>query len=216
MNNIIVTGMMVLGMAFGLSGCQGDERITQVSAQERKAQIEVDNKSALEMETDLQIRQRFYQGVAGTFEGMATGESGTNYKIRILLIPSLPPFKPNRIRMREEVASDLSKLFFNAQVILWNPESKIGAVGCLASGISPDLNKGEVIIASPDCPNVYKILIHNQGLINGKVQGTSFENSAAVAQALMDGNENTVQALYGTIHPKTTSETINFGVERTL
>jgi hypothetical protein len=212
----LILAMSILGMSAFLTGCQGDERIAEVSAKEREGQILIENENASKMEADLQTRQNFYQGVAGSYEGMAISDSGSTYKIRIQLIPSLPAFTPDRIRMREEVASDLNNLYFNAQVLLWSPESAIGAVGCLATEIRPDLNKGEIIIASPDCPNVYKIRIHGLPLISGKVQGASVENTAAISSALMKGKMNSVQSVYGIIQPKTTSDVIRFDAERYL
>ncbi len=138
--------MMLVTVMFGLSaalvGCQGDERIGEVSAKEKEAQVKVENDLAVKMEADLQTRQKFYQGVAGVYEGQAQADSGAIYKIRIRLVPSLPVFKAERVRMREEVASDLNNLFYNAQVLLWTPESKIGAVGCRATGIRADLENG--------------------------------------------------------------------------
>ena len=212
--------MMLVTVMFGLSaalvGCQGDERIGEVTAKETEAQIKVENQLATKMEADLQTRQNFYQGVAGVYEGQAQSESGIIYKIRIRLVPSLPVFTADRVRMREEVASDLNNLFFNAQVLLWTPESKIGAVGCRATGIRADLAAGLIEIASPDCPNFYTIRINDSGLISGKVQDSSQDNSARIAQGIMSGKISKAATIFGEIQPTSSSDLLTFAAERAV
>jgi hypothetical protein len=213
MNNKLLM-VLGIGLSAALTGCQGDERIGEVSTKERQAQIDVENKLATEMENDLQTRQKFYQAVAGVYEGQAQANSGTVFNIRIRLVPSIAPFSAKRVRMREEVASDLNNLYYNAQVLLWTPESKVGAVGCRATGIRANLNEGTIEIASTDCPNFYTIKINDEGLINGKVQDTSVANSQRIARGIMDGKITKAASIYGEIQPTSSSDALNFTAER--
>jgi hypothetical protein len=123
----------------------------------------VDEESALrirEMEEDLMKRQSFYEAVKGTYEGKLEG-TPKDFRIRITLVPSLPPYLPGRVRTEEEIRSDLEKLHFNIQVVQWDSQDELSAVGCLVQGVKPDLINGEIQIASESCPNLYLIKIAN-------------------------------------------------------
>ncbi len=192
----------------------------EISKKGTQAQLETEQKfkAALsnDMETDLTRRQRFYQGVAGVYEGTIQTKSG-NFNMRIRLVPSLPLYKNTRIRMQEEIAEDLNKLYFNAQIIQWTPGSNLGAVGCRVSEIRADIDQGQISIASPDCPNFYQIQVNEEAPIVGHVsQDTRGERSRRVAQGILEGSVANVKFLEGVIQPTSTSEQYVFQVARVV
>ncbi len=127
-----------------------------------KAAIEAQNKRATEMEQDLSRRHLFYQALKGRFEGSFTTELG-EFQIRIILSPSLNPLATDRVRLPEEVASDLNNLHFNAQFQQWSTNRPTSAVGCRVENILPDITKGALSIVSANCTNVYFLVLSETG-----------------------------------------------------
>ncbi len=196
-------GMIALGGALLLSGCQGDERLSEVSAVQTEAQIKAENenlfKKSRSMEEDLEKRHRFYQALKGKYEGSFQSEIG-EINFRITFSPSLPPYKTDRVRQLEEIASDLNNLYLNVQVIQWNPSSSTSAVGCRVSQIRPDIMNGEITIASESCSNLYRLRI-------GEVSGGNQENSPAYSRRMSEwisyGQMEKVEAVIGEVQPST-------------
>ncbi len=212
----IQMGLVLIGLSI-FSGCQdGNESISDVSGKEAQAQLtaerEFQRARAAELETDLAERQNFYQKVAGTYEGTLKGASGT-FKIRIKLIPSLPNYRPSRIRLPEEVVNDLNNLFFNVQVIQWKEGAGLGAVGCKATQIKPDLETGKIAIASADCPSFYEFQIgdHTASSLEASARNTQ---SAQLAEGLRRGTVQDVAFLTGSVAPSTSSDILTFSAEK--
>lgn len=170
------------------------------------------------MEEDLATRQLFYRAVRGTYEGALSTESG-EFKIRITLVPSIPPYVVPRVRQLEEITHDINALYFNAQVVQWNPSNKLSAVGCRVENIRPDIIRGEIQIASKDCPNLYLLKIAdvetakalNQA--NGKIPSDS-ELSAAVAESIREGKMSELPEIRGEVHPSTNASIYSLTVKR--
>lgn len=210
------TMVMMLGLAIMLSACQDDSRLAEIKNQELTTEQQFKKNLANDMETDLTRRQRFYQGVAGVYEGTIQTQSG-NFNIRMRLVPSLPPYQQTRVRMQEEIAQDLNNLYLNAQIIQWSAGSNVGAVGCRVSGIRADIDQGQILIASPDCPNFYQIQVTEASPTGAKVpQDGQGENSRRVSQALLEGRVKKVKFLEGIIQPTSTSEQYLFQAERVV
>ena len=197
----IVSGLLV-GSVIVLGGCQGDERLSQVSTLQTEAQLQAENenlaKKSKVMEEDLEKRHRFYQALKGKYEGSFQSEIGP-INFRITFSPSLPPYKTDRVRQLEEVSSDLNNLYLNVQVIQWNPSSQTSAVGCRVSQVRPDIMNGEIIIASESCSNLYRLRI---GEVNsGQEDGSS--NARRMSEWIAARQMEKVEAIMGEVQPST-------------
>lgn len=206
----IITAILIL------AGCaQDNQKLASNAAIQGRAssdaQIQAENnnlsnRSSL-METDLATRQRFYQALRGKYEGDLQTEQGT-YKVRITLVPSLPPYTPTRVRLPEEIASDLNNLYFNAHVIQWNPANTLSSMGCRVAHIRPDINTGEVVIASENCPNLYTLALADSA------PSTQAIGSVQLASRILQGSLQKITELLGEIQPSTNSAIYHFKAQR--
>ncbi len=170
------------------------------------------------MEADLATRHLFYQALKGTYEGALATERG-EFKVRITLVPSLPPATYVRSRQLEEITSDLNNLFFHAQVLQWNPANRLSSVGCRVENIRPDINKGEIAIASSNCPNLYKLRIADpeaERSVRTEENPTPKdpEVSNATATAIRDGKITELAEIRGEVHPTTNASIYTLSVKR--
>lgn len=199
-------GMMALGGALFLSGCQGDERLSEVSTVQTEAQLQAENENLAKkskiMEEDLSRRHRFYQALKGKYEGSFQSGIG-QINFRITFSPSLPPYRTDRVRQLDEISSDLNNLFLNIQVVQWNPtptpEGDIAAVGCRVSQVKPDLMNGEITIASESCPNLYRLKISE----TGSTPEDDGLQARSMAQLITEGKIERVETIIGEIQPST-------------
>jgi hypothetical protein len=200
-------------LALVLFACNddGEERLAERARIEGQgtaaAEVESLRRRATEMEADLASRQAFYQKVRGTYEGNLSTDVGT-FRVRLILVPSVPPYRSDRIRTLEEITADLTNLSFTAQVIQWNPQVSLSAVGCRVDSIRPDLTTGEFNIASRDCPNLYTIHLSSGSLDE---QGIS----KRIADEIREGKVESVSALSGRMYPTTSSSVYEFHAVRT-
>lgn len=204
-----------------VSGCsdQGNERLSEKATIEGKAsseaQIQTENQNrqqkASEMEADLVVRHRFYQAARGTYEGDLETEQGA-FKVKLTLIPSLPPYAVSRTRQLDEITADLNNLYFNVQVVQWNPANRLSAVGCRIAHVRPDIVSGEINIASENCPNFYSLKISDGPMPTSSA--TDMARSASVASFVRDGRITQVSSVYGEVQPSTNASTYRFSATR--
>ena len=173
---------------------------------------------ALLMESDLATRHLFYQALKGTYEGDLSTER-SKFKVRVTLVPSLPPATYARTRQLEEIAADLSNLYFHAQIVQWNPANKLSAVGCRVENIRPDINKGEIAIASSNCPNLYKLRVVDSEAARSVTDEASPAPSAAsvssaTAKAIREGRIGELEEIRGEVHPSTNASIYTLSVKR--
>jgi hypothetical protein len=213
----LLSGVLIL-LLIGCAEKQGDEQLrkkAQIEGEESaQKQQQAENGTrvsrATEMERDLAQRQRFYQALKGVYQGKLSTEVG-EFNVRFTFAPSLPPY-PTTGRTRDigEIEADLTNLYFNIQVVQWNPENNLGAVGCRVQGVRPDLNTGEIIIAAQDCPNAYAIYIS---------QKSSNSDPTAVSKsmttAILAGKSSSVSRIVGQIKPTNNASVYQFYAERT-
>ena len=196
-----------------LAGCMGgNENITEVSKLEAQGAFEAQRIRSLELEADLEKRQGFYQRVAGTYEGELQGPAGT-FQIRVKLVPSLPYFKPSRVRLPDEVANDLNNLYFNVQVHQWRAGDTLGAVGCKALQVKPDLETGKIKFPGADCSSFYELQIAEK-TSRSMSQAARDEESSLMAARLREGDPTPVQLLVGEVAPSSSSQVFKFTAER--
>ncbi len=218
----IIVGVFFVSI---LSGCQNDDRLKEVTsvqtAAELKQQKEFQESRAQILETDLAERQKFFQGAAGTYEGTVQTPDG-DYSIRIRLVPTVPPYKPDgRIRYEEEVINDINALHFSAQIMQWKPGSAIGVMGCRVDDIRPDLNEGVIQIADPECPSFYEIHISDGQPSAGRTTATQqramrAQGARNLSARLMAGERDEVPALTGEVYPTSASVAYPFTAKRRI
>jgi hypothetical protein len=203
----------LLGLMFLMAGCNNEAGQAALDAQNEryaltalKAEEADRNRRAQDMEKDLASRQRFYEAVRGVYEGTVTTESGT-FQIRLMLVPSLPPYRTERTRTLAEIESDLANLHFNVQVVQWSAGTPLSAVGCRIENVHPDIYRGTIEIASESCPNVYRLKL------GGKGEGGPKE-SEEIAQALLAGRQDTAGDIVGQMYPTTTAAVYQLSVSR--
>lgn len=224
------------GKAVAVAGMQAQienlELVVQRARAEGRAQAEAEINAgnanlaakAQLMEADLASRQLFYQALKGTYEGALSTERG-EFKVRITLVPSLPPTAYSRTRQLEEITSDLNNLFFHAQVLQWNPANRLSSVGCRVENIRPDVNKGEISIASSNCPNLYKLRIvdpeaersvDDARAARTEVQPASKDSEVAktTALAIREGKISELAEIRGEVHPTTNASIYTLSVKR--
>lgn len=206
--SVLCVGLLVL------AGCDEGEFnvLGEQAALQAQKQVDAENenllKRAAEMEADLASRQRFYEGVRGTYEGVFQTDAG-EFNMRVTLVPSVPPYRSSRIRSLEEIASDLSNLHFNIQIVQWSPSSPMSAVGCRIEEVRPDLVRGRIDIASENCANAY-VMTLSEGALREAVS----REAESIAEALIGGSQNTVSRIVGQVLPSTTASIYEFSVVR--
>lgn len=209
--------VLVISM-FALGCNQGDERLVEKARIEGQASSEAATQSAneslakkaSEMESDLAVRHRFYQALKGTYEGAMETEQG-EFKVKITLVPSLPPYATGRTRQLEEIAADLNNLYLNVQVVQWNPANRLSAVGCRIEQVRPDIVSGEISIASENCPNFYGLRIADEGANVSKFDPA---RSGVIASYVRDGRMDRVASIQGEVHPTTNASVYQISVSR--
>ncbi len=205
----------------GVFGCgTGDDRLrekaqieSQQSAQNQaKAENERLEKWAEQMEADLDRRHSFFEALTGVYEG--TDVSGnSSWSVRVIFSPSFPRY-PNSDRPRtiEELSYELNNLYLNAQVVTWSP-LKGGddavpefAAGCVFESIRPDLRLGRMFLASENCKSTFGFYLseldENGEIISSKEPESK---SASIANDVVKGKRNSVNALLGTKQTNLTS-----------
>ena len=228
----VVICLMVGGLAF-LSGCQDDvDRLKARTAIESResADREIEAQKAFleaqaqEMEKDLAKRHRFYQAVSGTFEGKAVAPKkavSREFEVRILISPTLEPYRTDRIRRPEEVTFDLNNLALNVQFLMWaripTPEGEASevATGCVFVNIRPSLESGMIHLKDPDCIFSASIYLSEEGDLEANEQpGVIRDQSTQVSARILDGATDSVYALRGVRQASGSATPFRFAVTR--
>lgn len=208
MSRICLVLFLAAGVISGCDATKSYDKIREVSDIEVDAQKSYLETKARAAEADLERRQRFYQVVAGTYEGMVRiGQD--DFRLRLTLVPSLPRYVPNdRVRTWEEVTAELSNLYFNVHIIQWNPQTNFGAVGCIITNVRPDIIKGLINVASEGCPNFYSFEIAEGST------GDTQSSSSVLAEAIADGRVESVPKVQGQMQPTTNANIYKFSAVR--
>ena len=164
-----LVALLVISGSLFFAGCskENDGRMTEKANIEGEAQAQGQRKAealrALEMETDLTKRQRFYQGLSGTFNGTIKSVQSSGdpieLNVRFNFIPSLPPYKSERSRATEEVIFDLNNLYFTVEVLHWDPKDAPIVFDCVFENVKPDLTKGTINLAKDGCSSIFSIFL---------------------------------------------------------
>lgn len=210
--------ILFLAAALMLAACdqKGSTDSTKDRARaEQEAGTDVDNRNlaskAEAMEKELSKRHSFYSALQGQYEGtVKVGDQ--SFGIKITLAKSLAPYLGDRTRQLTEIESDLTNLFFHAQVVQWHPADPSTAVGCRVNQIRPDMLNGTLTIASNECPNLYKIYLAEG---DARPLEAKEQKAAALATKIRKKELEQVNNLVGVIQPSMNANTYTFIVKRT-
>jgi hypothetical protein len=176
----------------------------------RDVNLNTHAEKASKMETELASRHRYYNALEGDYEGSLL--VGTDeYKIKFTLARSLPPYVGSRVRELSEIENDLNNLYFHMQVVQWHPADQASAVGCRISGLRPNLVNGSLLAASPECPNLYTVLISEGGNQSFAQKDSKAKNLAKKINTL---KTNQVNYLVGTVQPSSNAAKYSFTAKR--
>lgn len=197
----------------GLSACaEKDDKnnLKERARLEEEGQQQKVQERARKMEADLADRHYFYNAFEGEYLGSLT-VGNQEYRIRFTFARSLPPYTGDRVRELSEIENDLNNLFFHMQVVQWHPADTSTAVGCRVTGIRPNMEEGQVVIASNDCPNLYTVMISE----GGAQAFTQKEQKAQGLAARIKNKElSEVTSLIGYVQPSSVSARYAFTVTR--
>lgn len=186
-----------------LMGCEENDKppleweILSDKSKSEKA-IEIENELAEQMEIELIQKQRFYQKLEGSYEGVISLGQNKHINLKFVLMPTIPPVVYNlkRIRTREEIQKDLSNLAFNIQVVQNRSWVAFSENGCQLERVEADPTNGVINISSAECPGFYKLRLAE------KDPQSNEDLSALIAKDIQDGKvEGEIPRLYGAFNP---------------
>ncbi len=207
----------ILIISAGQLGCGSDnsrlrERAQIEGEESAKKAVEAENnnreKRVTEMESDLQRRQQVYHALKGTYQGPDT----KGYESRFVLTPSLPFYKPNRVRTVEEVTGDLTNLFITVEVSFWDPTDSLNRYSCHFQTVRPDLETGRMYLSAEGCPFSFAVFMGDVSVDpNADVPATS---SSKVVKSVLAGVNTQISKINIEERSRNTSEVIQFSLDR--
>ena len=198
---------------------RAEEEARNESAKERakaeeEASRDVNSKAqaekAAKMEAELTMRHRYYNALEGEYEGTLNAD-GDGYQIKFTFARSLPPYTGTRVRELSEIESDLNNLYFHIQVVQWHSADSASAVGCRFSELKPNFDRGSLVAASSECPNLYSILISEGG---GQAFTQKETKAKNLARKIKGQQVDLVKVLVGTVQPSSNSTKYSFNAKR--
>ena len=183
-----------------------------------KEEINAQNQNLQEwaekLEVDLDKRRTFINAVEGEFEGQFSVKEST-YMIRLLITPTIPGYDVDRTRTLAELEYELQNLNLNVQIMQWNPNSQLSAVGCVLQNIKPDLKKGIMNLISEGCSNTYQLFLSDTPDDGLNVEDQDvMAQSHALANQIKDGFINYIQEFKGKLRSSTNAMIYNFSLTR--
>ncbi len=215
---------LILFSTFLVACSQDPEKLKEKSNIEGEAQAKGQQRAegdrATKMEKDLATRQNFYQALSGIYEGNLIGDDANgnaiNLNVRFTFVPSLPPYKSDRIRTIDEVTNDLNNLFLTVQVVQWDPIDKDSIVfGCTYQHVRPDLTRGEINLAAGDCQSLFKINIFETDPTKSAPSQKDIEEiSSKISKEILSGERTSIPELVGYRQSVKTISTLVLKVKR--
>jgi len=196
----------------------GEEGLKEQVGIQTKEEISAQNQNLQEwaekLEVDLDKRRTFINAVEGEFEGSFSVKE-TNYMIRLLITPTIPDYDVDRTRTLAELEYELQNLNLNIQIIQWNPESQLSAVGCVLQNIKPDLKKGIMNLISEGCSNTYQLFLSDEPNDGEDIEDQDIlMQSRDIASQIMNGAINYIQDFKGKLRSSTNAMIYNFSLTR--
>ncbi|MBN8555449.1 MAG: hypothetical protein J0L93_08395 [Deltaproteobacteria bacterium] len=207
----------VLFVATIIWGCGSDnnrlrERAQIEGEESAKMAVEAENtnreKRVSEMESDLQRRQQVYHALKGTYQG----PDNKGYESRFVLTPSLPFYKPNRVRTVEEVTNDLTNLFITIEVSFWDPTDSLNRYSCHFQTVRPDLETGRMYLSTEGCPFSFAVFMGDLNVDPNNE--TPASSSSQVVKSVLAGVNTKISQIHIEERSRNTPDVIQFSLDR--
>ncbi len=214
-SKIILMAFMLLSL---IACSDSEEGLKEQTVIQSKEEINAQNQNleewAEKLEIDLDKRRTFINAVEGEFEGQFSVKEST-YMIRLLITPTIPDYDVDRTRTLAELEYELQNLNLNIQIMQWNPNSQLSAVGCVLQNVKPDLKKGIMNLISEGCSNTYQLFLSDEP---SDVQNFDDQEiliqSRDLANQIKDGAINYIQDFRGKLRSSTNAMIYNFSLSR--
>lgn len=197
----------------GLSACaEKDDKnnLREKARLEEEGQQQKVQERARRMEEELADRHFFYNAFEGEYLGSLT-VGNQEYSVRFTFARSLPQYMGDRVRELSEIENDINNLFFHMQVVQWHPADTSTAVGCRVTGIRPNMEEGQVVIASNDCTNLYTVMISEGG---ARAFTEKEQKAQNLATRIKNKELSAITNLIGYVQPSSVSARYAFTVRR--
>lgn len=210
--------LLFLILGFSFTACSdGKEGLKEQTGIQTQEQINASNKNleiwAEKLKVDLDKRRSFINAIAGEFEGGFVLYE-TEFKVRLLLAPTIPDYEIDRTRTLAELEYELQNLNLNIQIIQWNPESKF-SVGCVIEDIKPDPKKGLLNLISETCPNTYQLYLSDEPNVRVNIKDEDLLNkSVKLASQVESGDVKYIQSLVGKLRSSNNAQVHSFSIHR--
>ncbi|MCO4794752.1 MAG: hypothetical protein KC493_13620 [Bacteriovoracaceae bacterium] len=203
--------IMVIFILFA-SCSDGEKGLKEQSFIQTNEEIRAQNENqevwAAKLSADLKVRRTFIDAIEGEFEGSFDLRS-SSFKVRLVIIPTIPAYEVNRSRTLSELEYELQNLGINVHVIQWNPDTDLSGVSCILEGIKPNVGKGIIDLITENCKkNTYKFFLAEDLSSDSDIQ-TEGQNTAALVRS---GQIKYVQALKGKL--RSNARVYNLTLER--
>lgn len=209
MNNLLKSSTHL--KVFFLISCLATLGCGKKLSDELKAQEDIKGHSSLEttnedlrvkalaIEKELAVRQRYYQGVKGAYEGSFIDHfAGIDlpFKIRITITPSISPYQSDRQRTPDELLTDVNNLSFTAQVALWDTNTN-NTYTCSFTGVKADLVSGEIKLLSPsDCAEGFSISLADSTITSASDLQAVTNISTIITKQVLQSDSNQIKQLF--------------------
>ncbi len=200
---------------FLVSCTDGEDGLKQQTTIQSDAAIAAENKNQQEwaekLGADLKITRDFINAIEGEYEGEFL-VAGTKFKARLVLSATIPAYELDRIRTLAELEYELQNLKLNIQVVQWNSESDLSAVGCVIQDVLPDRINGILNLLSESCSNTYQFFLAEA---DSDLEATdNREYSRVLATMVRQGQIKQVDDLVGKLRSSTNAKIYNFKLKR--
>ncbi len=189
--------LVFVSLLISLFGCANQDKekfkdranaeATEVNEVEQAALDERARKAQLELEA----RGRFYNAVAGRFEGEFQS-SGNDRAIKLILnlMPSMTVYPSEQIRTLDEILADINNLTIGVQAVF---ETSSMSTGCIFSGDRLDMGKGSLSLINSNCPNAFTIYISQVYASQTEIDAPSVAKETL--KIILDGETQSVDQL---------------------
>jgi hypothetical protein len=205
----------VFVVASGLVACgDNNNRLRERAQIEGEAAATADNQiratRAQELEADLEERHRFNQAIAGTYEGKFKTASGTETRVRLRLVSSLPAYRPgDRIRTLEEIQKDLETLYLNASLKLMDEAPRSG---CNFTQVKPDLRKAEFNLVREMCSESVFVQVNSPD--SRAVSSNTSAGARILPAEILEGKVPELDSLYVTLSSLNWTRDVSLSLQR--
>lgn len=177
--------VFVASLLLGCAQPDGNDRLKEKADIEAKSDQDRTDQKAVEMEERLARQQRFFQGVAGVYEGQWKGDGQTFY-VRLVITPSLPAYTGERVRSMEEITYDLTNLTLTVEeTTSWKLKNgEDFSAGCNYSLLKPRTDSGFIQVSNSECKLTYVLSV---GSASAAKSGDVSEMRESVSKKLLDG-----------------------------